>query len=397
MTRTYVQTHPWITFDLDFSRFDYRLWLALGEAGSKCEHIAGVPLAPTVAQHIQRLYLAKGASATTAIEGNTLSEEEAEQIISGQKILPASQKYLADEIKNIVSAFNEVTNHIDKNGTGNITIEFLKKLNFLVLHGLSLDTEVFPGEIRQHRVFVGRYRCAPVEDCEYLLKRLCDVLNEFPTPDENPHAFNIVKAIFAHLYFVWIHPFGDGNGRTARLLELYILLSAGFPQPSGHLMSNHYNKTRHKYYEALGRAIESPEEVIAFIRYAIAGFVDGLREQLQFIKEQQWHVAWTNYVHEQFHDRNSTADIRRRHIVLALSQDGKMVQTSKISTLTPELAREYSGKTPKTVNRDINTLIKEGMIEKKKGLVRAKREMILAFLPWRNTAPPGENPSPTGR
>lgn len=48
----------------------------LGEAASKCEHIAGVPLRPSVAQELHRLYLAKGALATTAIEGNTLTENE---------------------------------------------------------------------------------------------------------------------------------------------------------------------------------------------------------------------------------------------------------------------------------------------------------------------------------
>jgi Fic/DOC family len=41
----------------------------------------------------------------------------------------------------------------------------------------------------------------------------------------------LVKAILAHLYIAWIHPFGDGNGRAARLMELRILLEAGVPMP----------------------------------------------------------------------------------------------------------------------------------------------------------------------
>ena len=56
----------------------------LGEARSKCEHIAGVPLRPTVARELHQLYLAKGVLGTTAIEGNTLSEEQVRQLLEGQ-------------------------------------------------------------------------------------------------------------------------------------------------------------------------------------------------------------------------------------------------------------------------------------------------------------------------
>jgi hypothetical protein len=41
---TYEQTHPWITFRLDLRQADWGLWLDLGEAASKCEHLAGAPL-----------------------------------------------------------------------------------------------------------------------------------------------------------------------------------------------------------------------------------------------------------------------------------------------------------------------------------------------------------------
>lgn len=73
--RTFERTHPWISFRCDLGKAGVDLWLALGEAASKCEHIARVPLRPATAQALHRLYLAKGAAATTAIEGNTLSEE----------------------------------------------------------------------------------------------------------------------------------------------------------------------------------------------------------------------------------------------------------------------------------------------------------------------------------
>lgn len=381
MARTYEGTHPWIDFSLDTTKFDYRFWMDLGEAASKSAHVAGVPLTPSVADEMNVLYLAKGAAATTAIEGNTLSEAEAEQIVRGQLKLPPSQQYLADEIENVVEAVNIIIRRVYADDERAVTVDLLKTLNAAILSKLEVDSDTIPGEIRTHKVMVGPYRCAPPEDCEYLLERMCETLNAFPRPKGYEKQFSIIKAIFAHLYFVWIHPFGDGNGRTARLLELYILLGAGFPQPTGHLLSNYYNRTRPRYYAMLNNAVSGQQGVIDFISYSVTGLIEGLREQVDFIRNQQWAVSWLSYVHEQFHNHNGPTDVRRRHLVIALTQIGKAVPISTIPKLTPETATEYHGKTLKTVNRDVNALVELGLVERKKNMVRALREEILAFLP----------------
>jgi Fic family protein len=88
--------------------------------------------------------------------------------------------------------------------------------------------------------------------------------------------YAILKAVVAHLYLAWIHPFGDGNGRTARLVEFQILLSSGVPSPAAHLLSNHYNQTRSEYYRQLDRASKSGGELAPFIEYGARGFVAGL-------------------------------------------------------------------------------------------------------------------------
>lgn len=71
------------------------------------------------------------------------------------------------------------------------------------------------------------------------MNELCQWLNgpDF-VPPQDPKgaelvpAFGIIKAIVAHLYLAWIHPFGDGNRRTARLVDVFILMSAGVPATS---------------------------------------------------------------------------------------------------------------------------------------------------------------------
>lgn len=383
--RTYEQTHPWLKFALDLRELDYTIWLHLGEAVSKTEHIAGVPLNPETAKQLHTVYLTKGVLATTAIEGNTLTEDEVREHLEGRLTLPPSRQYLGQEIDNIVAACNLIGDGVLRGNPAVISPDDIHEYNRLVLNALPLQEDVVPGELRRHSIMVGRYRGAPAEDCEYLLAKFCEWLNglSFPKGLEQPCA--ILTAIAAHLYFVWIHPFGDGNGRTARLIEFRYLLQAGFPTPAAHLLSNFYNLTRAEYYRQLDNAGRSGGRMSDFIAYATQGLVDQLKEQLQFIRNLQWTATWRNYVYERF-GKGSAAHLRRRRLVLDLSNvttDNGWVRISKILDLTPRLARAYVNKTTKTLTRDLNAVEQMDLIQRKHRSVRANKRLILAFLPAR--------------
>jgi hypothetical protein len=60
--REYQKSHPWLILDIPLDRGSPRLWTLLGEAYSKCEHIANVPLSPIVAQYLHRALSAAGLS-----------------------------------------------------------------------------------------------------------------------------------------------------------------------------------------------------------------------------------------------------------------------------------------------------------------------------------------------
>jgi Fic family protein len=382
--RTFERTHPWLSFQIDLRKAQPPLWLLLGEAASKFEHIAGVPLRPATAQLLHQLYLAKGALATTAIEGNTLTEKEVLARLQGKLKLPPSKEYLGQEVDNIVTACNRIGERV-RNGDTALTTERVCEFNRQVLENLALDEGVTPGTVRTHSVVVGNvYRGAPAEDCQLLLERLCGWLagEDFVAPQGMELVYAIIKAVVAHLYLAWIHPFGDGNGRTARLLEFQILLSAAVPTPAAHLLSNHYNQTRAEYYRQLDRASKSGGEIIPFIEYAARGLVDGLREQLRLIREQQWDVAWRSFVHERFRDGSGANAKRQRDLVLELSMAPEPVAVNQITELTTRLAKAYGGISAKTLQRDLAAVEKLGLIERKTEGVRAKRELILAFLPW---------------
>ena len=387
--RPYETSHPWLTFQLDLRRTPARLWMRLGEAQSKCEHIAGIPLRPDTAELLHRLYLAKGVRATTAIEGNTLTEEQVLQHLAGQLELPLSKQYLQREVDNVVAACNEITDHLLGGSDGTVTPELLAHWNTRILDGLPLAAEVAPGRFRQHGVSVGSYRAAPWQDCPHLVGRLCDWLNGFareilPAGGAATRiAAALLQAVVGHVYLVWIHPFGDGNGRTGRLLEFHLLVAAGLPTPTAHLLSNHYNETRAEYYRQLDRASSGAGDLFPFLEYALGGFVDGLRDQLALIRDQQWRVAWENFVHDHFAARKSPADLRQRNLVLDLTDRPTGVPVGEIPMLSPRLAQAYASKTRKTLTRDVNALEKEGLLVRTPRGVRARREIVLAFLPQR--------------
>jgi Fic family protein len=382
--RTYLRTHPWLTFQVDLRLLDYVIWVALGEAQSKCEHISGIPLRPSVARQLHMVYLAKGVLATTAIEGNTLTESQVLQHLEGKLELPPTKEYLSREIDNIIEACDKIATDILVRDTAELSVKKIETYNKLVLDKLTLDESILPGQIRTFPVGVGGYRAAPAEDCQYLLERLCLWLNEFEIPEDNRIVFGIIKAIIAHIYFVWIHPFGDGNGRTARLIEFQILLEAGIPTPAAHLLSNFYNQTRTEYYRQLDKTSKTKGDISDFIKYAINGYAYELRDQLNILRMQQWDIVWRNYVHEMFKDQTSEAAIRQRHLALDLSfQTDEPIRMSKIPGISTRMAAAYAKKTRKTMVRDVNKLINMGLMERTKDGIRAKREIILAFLPAR--------------
>lgn len=381
--RTFEKTHQWLRFSVDLRKAPEKLWIMLGECQSKCEHIAGVPLRPDTARQLHQLYLAKGVLATTAIEGNTLSEQEVLQHLEGKLRLPPSREYLAQEIDNIVAACNWITSKIQMGESLGLDVETIREFNRLVLNKLSLPEDVVPGEIRTYPVVVARYRGAPAEDCEHLLGRLCDWLNSetFGPQQGTKIVYAVLKAMIVHLYLAWIHPFGDGNGRTARLVEFQLLISSGVPAPAAHLLSNHYNQTRTEYYRQLDRASQTGGEVVPFLSYAVQGLLDGLKSQLELIRGQQWDVAWRNYVHEAFGDKKTASDIRRRHLALDLSKQPEPVPMDKLPEISPRLTTAYARKTRKTLSRDLSELLKMELVVKEAAGFRARKELILAFLP----------------
>ena len=385
---TYKETHPWLSFQADLRSLAAKSWMQLSECAAKCDQISGVPLKPSVKEELQLVYLVKGIQATTAIEGNTLTEEEVRKIIEKKSETPPSKEYLEQEIQNILKACNLIAQHIRDDLQVPITPEKIQEYNLIVLENLSTPDNVRPGEFRDHSVSVGRYLAPNAGEVPTLVENLCKWLNseEFnPGKGYHPISLAIIKAIIAHLYIAWIHPFGDGNGRTARLIEFKILAQSGVPLPAAHLLSNHYNATRTEYYNQLDKTSKASGSINDIIAYAVQGFLDGLNEQLGKILEQQIKIALENYIHDRFRDRPGETWRRRRHLALDLAAIDRPASKDEIPLISRRLHDAYKNKNPRTLSRDISLLIDMGLIEQIDDKYRIDKKPIMAFLPIRRS------------
>ena len=75
----------------------------------------------------------------------------------------------------------------------------------------------------------------------------------------------ILKACIAHFYFVYVHPFGDGNGRTARALSYLMLLQAGYDFFRYFSISGLVAKERGRYYRSMGLRIYTTNSTLIFL------------------------------------------------------------------------------------------------------------------------------------
>jgi Fic family protein len=389
MAKKYPWTdeYPFLSFDFNSESLPPSTWALLGECSSKIEHVLGTPLREDIAKHLNSVFMIRGAHGTTAIEGNTLSEKQVKRIVEGKTIdLPPTQEYLEREVANVLKSYRTIISQLHQGVPFHVTPEELKKLNQMVLDGLECEKDVVPGEYRLWRVGVNDYRCPQGGHIEHMVKLGCDMLNapQWQKAYAGVFVVPILRAILSHLYIAWIHPFGDGNGRTARLLEFDLLVRAGVPIPCAHLLSDYYNRTRPKYYRALSMAQQSAKH---FVCYAIEGFRELLKEQIELIRVQVYEVTWQNYVYSMFRKfgKSVTAE-RQREVALFLGTQADRVKPYDIPTLSPKLAELYHGKTGRTIRRDVSMLLDMKLIVWEKAQVRANRGLVLAFLPEQGAA-----------
>ena len=355
----------------------------LGECDAYVKALTDIPLRPEYRDRLLRLSLIKGAQATTAIEGNTLSQEDIEKMQEGWK-LPPSKKYLEIEVKNILEAFNTLLRQIvTENDSRIIEPGFIREMHKIIGKDLGKHFDAIPGRFREDNRIVGPYLAPDYKYVPEMMDNLCSwIRKEFHYDDGQGFQTSVIQAIITHVYIEWIHPFGDGNGRTGRLLEFYILLRAGLPSIVSHILSNFYNQTRPEYYRQLDQA-RKKRSLTGFVKYAVQGFRDGLKENLGVIQESQFSIFWRYYIYETFADVKYTkksAFKRKRELILKMPLN-REYDVDEMLELTPGIAKKYAILNRSTILRDLKELQELNLLSKVGRKYRANTHILKAMMP----------------
>lgn len=369
---------------------DIRVLLA--RIAERIRLLGQLPILPDARKHLYRVSLTKGAQATVAIEGNNMSLEDVERIHDNEPTKDVPAQYLEQEVRNMLDALNHcLQTACDGGEMGLMDDALLKDMHRRVGRDLGELFEAIPGKYRDHRVSVGKVYSAPDNsDVDDLMTLFFDFMkrNFYYESRKQDIEMAIMQAIVAHVYIELIHPFGDGNGRTGRLLEFWLLLRGGVSAPAAHLMSNYYNETRASYYKEL-KDISKTRDLTSFIRYALIGLYKGLEGLEKEIIGQSWRTVWQRHVYNVFYENDVLKKAKgKRVLALAVSlPPGISFEPVEVIAKLPEISQIYLGSSYLTLVRDMQYLVDMNLLievdEKPKKYRLATDEMVIYRQPKR--------------
>lgn len=210
--------------------------------------VSAVKLSRSVANRLRKNSKKKSSYASNKIEGNPLSEKQVDEVIESDE----RKHYLRpeQEVRNYFLALNYLEEKAKKKE------KFSKKLILdvqkYVEKGASKEKIGLRGPMPPGVLFAvydsesGNPDYIPPEYCDIpgLLDELVEYVN---TTDDHP----LIVAAVVHYQLVTIHPFEDGNGRTARLLSGYILDLNGFGFNGIGSLEEYFAYDINEYYESI--------------------------------------------------------------------------------------------------------------------------------------------------
>lgn len=212
---------------------------------------ANLPIDPTHAEWLRRRAWVRTIHGTARIEGNTASDVEVEALLAGE----GSTKVSAKEAREIIGTRDALTLADEVAATGaNLDEAVIRELHRRVLWNQS--PLLTPGEYRrgENRVVDADgnpiFRTPPSGDVPELMRQYAAWLTRATKRHAPP-----VAAALAHLEFVAIHPFNDGNGRTARAIARLILVRHGYALGGLVSLDAQLDLDRAAYFSAIREAV----------------------------------------------------------------------------------------------------------------------------------------------
>ena len=210
--------------------------------------LSTIELAPMTRNRLRKNSKKKSSYASNKIEGNPLTEEQADEAIERDEhkhFLKPEQ-----EIRNYFLALNLLEEKLKRKEA--FSIEMILEVQAMVEKGASKEKIGLRGPMPPGMLFAvydavtGAPDYIPPEysDIPELLDELVNYVN---TTDDHP----LIIAAIVHYQLVTIHPFEDGNGRTARLMSGYVLDFYGYGFNGIGSLEEYFAYDPDEYYESL--------------------------------------------------------------------------------------------------------------------------------------------------
>lgn len=246
---------------------------------SSREAILNSHLIPKWEVSLRREATIKNAHASTSIEGNPLTIEEVSTLAAGRKVMVTKKD--REEVLNYLNVLENISSYsLDGKIKENSLLRMHKDLT-----KETLQHEDYSGRYRDSQVLVVNnntgevvFTPPPSEEVPKLIKELLDWLNSPETKIVN----DILTAGITHYEFVRIHPFVDGNGRTARALATLILHIRDFDAKRFFALDDYYNSDRRSYYDALKSIDQDSLDLTGWLEY----FTEGVLVSISQVKER---------------------------------------------------------------------------------------------------------------
>ena len=240
------------------------------------ETIVDLPILPELALKIEPEIMYSSISGTAAIEGNPITEEDVQKIAQGEDVEIYTKKD-KQEILNLIKAYSLLSGIEPGVEPFVVTEELICELHEIITSDVP-DENNIPGKYRNGIVHVGDKAHGGIytppkiiKDIQNLMRMLVAWIN----CEEILHINPFVRAAMLHYYFCAIHPFWDGNGRTARLLEAILLQSSNIKYLPREL-SNYYYRNVDDYYIAFSKSIKLKKDITPFLKFCLESSVDSL-------------------------------------------------------------------------------------------------------------------------
>ena len=370
-----------VHFDLCVDVSDPALVAHVAAIRATARTIRGIPIPPAVQEDLHRLNIMRAVRGTTGLEGADLSEEEVREVIGareGAPVLSASRQREEREVRNAHALMRFVEDRLRAEPGQPLTEGLIREFHRILTDGI-----VYPNGAP------GRYRTGPVSVADYhapdhaSIPRLMAGFIAWLHEGEGRRLDPVVCAVVAHFLLVSIHPFGDGNGRTSRGVESFLLYRAGVNVRGFYSLANYYYQRRGAYVDMLThvRFVSDPDAT-PFVRFALRGLESELEQVHGEIINEVRIIAFKDFAREQIEESGRlgrrTGGRQLAFLVELAGQDAD-VRERDLRSGAHRLARHHRGIGRKTLTRDLHALRELGLITIRDGYVGANLASMERF------------------